>query len=202
MPVEPNDAGDWINRRDERYDTFQSIGDKAKKGKPDTNAVFFNFSNGLATSRDAWVVNYSSEKLWSNIAVMKNTFEESVEVLRNWVNSGEDPKSVIDKRITTDATQISWSRGLREKLVRRVAMQPRNEAERIIRYRPFSAQHAYFGLELVENMSQLPNFFPTIRHANVGIVMPSGNSAAAYSALVQSDPPALTPNGGNQFFPL
>lgn len=42
--IRPNEHGDWINLRDPAFEKFMPIGDKATKGKPDTETVFVSYS--------------------------------------------------------------------------------------------------------------------------------------------------------------
>src|SRR5690606_28717050 len=62
-PITPNSDGDWINQRDERFAAFQALGSK----EPHSNAIFAVHSLGLGTNRDAWVYNYSKERLKENV---------------------------------------------------------------------------------------------------------------------------------------
>lgn len=59
--LQPNKDGDWINQRDEKFDTFIPLIDKDNKANKNT---FFNISsNGVVTNRDSWVYSFSKNNL-------------------------------------------------------------------------------------------------------------------------------------------
>lgn len=186
--ITPNDHGDWINHRDERYDTFQPIGDKATKGKPTTSGVFENYSRGVATSRDAWCYNFSKQALESNMRRMIGNYNSAVD-------GGTE-------QLDRDPTKVSWNRALLTDLAKGKKHGFESPALIPSVYRPFTKQFAYFSREMNDMIYQLPRLFPTPNHPNLAIVMPQGGSAAAFSVLMHNMIPALTPNGGNQCFSL
>jgi len=63
--LQPNEHGDWLNQRNDLFETFIPIGDKEKKQK-ETFFVQF-YSNGVKTQRDAWCYNSSKLQLENNI---------------------------------------------------------------------------------------------------------------------------------------
>lgn len=104
--ITPNAHGDWINHRDEKYDTYQPIGDKATKGKQNTSGVFENYSSGLATSRDAWVINFSSEKMWKNVHLLCRNYQSELEKLKRMTNEGVLSEVPISAQFTNDPSYI------------------------------------------------------------------------------------------------
>lgn len=184
--IVPNEAADWINQRDEKYDTYQPIGDKATKGKPNTPGVFQLYSNGLKSNRDAWVYNFSAEKVLENIMSMVSFYQQQL--------THEKPNM--------DPTKISWSPALlaahkSHKDIKVVATSIRESM-----YRPFCKEQLYSEPSLIERPGLLSKFFPTPVHKNIAIMMPAGKSAEYFSVLMLDMIPALTPNGGNQVFSL
>ena len=184
--IVPNEAADWINHRDENYGIYQPIGDKKDKGKPTTPGVFQLYSRGLATSRDAWAYNFSARAVEENMRRMIEFYNSQIGV--------EQPDM--------DSTKIAWNRSLLTFRAQGRALAFEQESMRNSLYRPFCKQTAYFNRELNDMVYQLPKFFPTPAHKNIAIMMPSGKSAEYFSALMLDMIPALTPNGGNQVFPL
>lgn len=182
----PNEAADWINHRDENYGIYQPIGDKKDKGKPTTPGVFQLYSRGLATSRDAWVYNFSEPAVEDNVRRMIEFYNSQIGV--------EQPDM--------DSTKISWNRSLLNFRAQGRTLAFEQESMRDSLYRPFCKQTAYFNRELNDMVYQLPKFFPSPAHKNIAIMMPAGKSAEYFSALMLDMIPALTPNGGNQVFPL
>ncbi|EPD1446937.1 TPA: helicase-related protein [Escherichia coli] len=58
--IEPDEHNDWLNQRDERFNYFIEMGNKKDK---DSVCIFSTYSRGVATSRDAWVYNFSAKKI-------------------------------------------------------------------------------------------------------------------------------------------
>ena len=189
-PVTPNQHGDWISSRDERFATFQEIGNKSLKGKEATPAIFRQYSNGLKTNRDAWCYNFSREAVASNMRRMIDNYNAAVEA------------GTTAEAINTDSTQINWNRQLLRDLAARKHHLFDKDALRLSVYRPFCTQSVYFAREMNDMIYQLPQLFPTKAHINIAITIPSGPSAANFIPIMYTLIPALTPNGGNQTFPL
>ena len=188
--IAPNQHGDWISSRDERFATFQEIGNKSLKGKESTPAIFRQYSNGLKTNRDAWCYNFSREAVASNMRRMIDNYNAEVQ------------SGTAVGAINTDSTQINWNRQLIRDLTAHKVHKFDRHAIRTSIYRPFCAQEVYFAREMNDMIYQLPQLFPTKGHINIAITIPSGPSAANFIPIMYALIPALTPNGGNQVFPL
>lgn len=186
----PNAHGDWINQRDKNYLKFQEIGDKRTKGKSDTPGVFQKYSRGLATSRDAWCYNFSRQAVESNMQRMIDNY------------NGEVAHRHTSKDCLSDKTQISWNRQLYKDLDRGVQHKFIPSVLQASMYRPFCKQTAYFERSMNDMIYQLPQIFPSPKQPNLGITLPSGPSAQFFMPILYEKLPALTPNGGNQMFPL
>ncbi|UKA56417.1 DEAD/DEAH box helicase family protein [Arthrobacter sp. FW305-BF8] len=158
--VTSNDAGDWVNHRDERYDSFQPMGDKVTKGMPNTTGIFENYSRGLETGRDAWVYNFSASQLESNLRKTISAYNASV-------SSGAR---------NLDPSEISWTSTLAASFAR--GAQLAFDRSAIVKgvYRPFCHQFSYFNGDLIHRTAQLPKFFPTPEHANIAIAFPGPGS--------------------------
>ena len=185
-PVTPNQHGDWISSRDERFATFQEIGNKTLKGKESTPAVFRQYSAGLQTNRDAWCCGFSADNIITNICKLITNYNEGIK------------KNEPD----FDATKISWTRSLRRRYEQNKQLKQDNGYIRQCAYRPYIRQYLYWSSDLIEYTNQVPQFFPTEAHQNITLVLPAGPSAAQFSPIVYTLIPAVTPNGGNQMFAL
>lgn len=184
--IVPNEAADWINQRDEKYDTYQPIGDKATKGKPNTPGVFQLYSRGLATSRDAWAYNFSARAVEDNMRRMIEFYNSQIGV--------EQPDM--------DSTKIAWNRSLLTFRAQGRALAFEQESMRNSLYRPFCKQTAYFNRELNDMVYQLPKLFPTPAHENVAITLPGPGSAGEFYALAVDMIPALGVATSLQVFSL
>ena len=61
QPIKPDRHHDWIGQRDEAYDALYPVGSKATKSGTGDDAIFGLYSRGLATSRDAYLYNFSRD---------------------------------------------------------------------------------------------------------------------------------------------
>lgn len=190
VQITPNEAGDWINQRDETFATFQPIGDKATKGKVNTSGIFTIFSGGLKTNRDPWCYNFSAEAVATNMHRM-------IDAYNRFVAAGETSETV-----SRDRTVVDWNRGLLKDLDQKKAHEFHNTAVQPALYRPFTRSSVYFERSMNDMVYQLPKLFPTPQHRNLSLTIPSGPSAQYFSPIMYELMPALTPNGGNQLFPL
>lgn len=184
--IVPNVSGDWINQRDERYDTYQPIGDKATKGKPGTPGIFQNYSNGLKTNRDAWVYNFSRGSVESNVRGMIDFYNSQLNV------ASPD----------MDSTKISWNRSLLKDRERGIELEFDSESVMVSLYRPFCKQTVYFNRLLNDMIYQLPKLFPTPNHKNVAFFTTGVSVPKPFSVLITNVLPDLNILTANQVFAL
>ena len=183
--IEPNEHGDWISTRDERFATFQEIGNKPLKGKETTPAIFRQYSLGLGTNRDAWCYNFSRRAISHNIARFIDTYNKQI-------NNG---------RQEFDERQIKWSSSLDSAFKRRItASFDGNKIQSAI-YRPFCTQSVYFDSLLNHRTNQLPQLFPTPAHLNISFVVSQGEISKIGPLMINSLPD-LHLVGDAQTFPL
>lgn len=187
--IRPNAQGDWLNQRNDIFGSFIPLGDKKDKENKQT---FFNpvYSNGLATSRDAWCYNSSQTRLQQNI-------QSSIDYYTSMVESGRDTPLL-------DTTRISWSRAFQNDFQKKRTKTFAASAVRQAVYRPFCKQHVYFSTELNEIVSQIPKLFPSPETKNLVICLPGiGGRWVEFSPFMVNDIPDLhLHNDGTQCFPL
>lgn len=187
--IRSNAQGDWLNQRNDIFGSFIPLGDKKDKENKQT---FFNpvYSNGLATSRDAWCYNSSQTRLQQNI-------QSSINYYTSMVESGRDTPLL-------DTTRISWSRAFQNDFQKKRTKTFTASAVRQAVYRPFCKQHVYFSTELNEIVSQIPKLFPSPETKNLVICLPGiGGRWVEFSPFMVNDIPDLhLHNDGTQCFPL
>ena len=64
--LNPNEHGDWLNQRNEEYGTYLPLAPN-KKFDVKSQSIFITYSLGIASARDAWVYNSSSEDVVKNM---------------------------------------------------------------------------------------------------------------------------------------
>ena len=187
--ITPNQHGDWISARDERFATFQEIGNKSLKGKDSTPAIFRQYSAGLQTNRDAWCYNFSQAAVAQNIQQMIFSYNEQLAT----------GVQIYDER------QIKWSSSLEASFKRGLACEFRAEKVQDAMYRPFCQASVYFDMLLNHRTYQLPQLFPAPMHQNVCFVSKQPASPLPYSILMTTRLPDLSLLGassGVQVFAL
>lgn len=199
--IVPNEAADWINQRDEKYDTYQPIGDKATKGKPNTPGIFQLYSNGLKTNRDAWVYNFSTRAVEENVRRMIEFYNSEVDRYRQAASPAKKIK--VDDFITRDSTQFSWDAINKTDIVRGKKGTFDPSKVRASLYRPFCKQSVYFDLtnQFNNRTYQLQKLFPTPDHENIAIIA-SVAGTKDFSVLITDTLPDLHLVGDAQTFSL
>jgi len=197
--LKPNEHGDWINKRNNLFQEFVSIGDK--NNKDNTNTFFIPYySRGLATTRDAWCYNSSNNKLETNIKTSIAFYNNEREKFnsKKKVNPKIKPKGVIE----FDSKKFSWSDGTLSWLLSNRSMKFDLTNIYISVYRPFFKQYVYFDRSLNERVYQLPKLFPSPSTENFVICIPAPGSRKNFSVLISPLIPDLHSNGDTQVFPL
>lgn len=200
--LKPNKEGDWVNKRNEVFDTFIPI-EPSKKFNQLTSSFFTLYSNGIGTSRDAWVFNFSKPNVLSNMKSMVSVFNQQVDDFKKSKQLNSELKSSDFKN--NDTTKISWSSSLIPHLEKgRIAV---FEPDKIIDsiYRPFSKSKLYIGDKMIHRKAQILEIFPNSKIYNK-VISVTGAGNLGFSTLTANLMPDLcftkTGNGGAQLFPL
>ena len=173
--ITPNEHGDWITTRDERFTTFQEIGNKSLKGKETTPALFRQFSRGLETSRDAWCYNFCKS------TVVRN--------MQNMITAYNDQLKTGNQNY--DERQIKWSSSLESTYRRTIAIEYRPDGIRQATYRPFCRTAAYFDNALNHRTYQLAHLYPTAEHENLCFIVKQPASPRPFGCIISDLIPDL-----------
>jgi predicted helicase len=194
--LQPNEHGDWLNQRNDLFETFIPIGDKDdKKG-----ATVFNqfYSRGLASARDAWCYNSSKSGLVKNIQIIIDFYNQ--QRLAFFEKRRTEPSLQVEDFIEFDSTRVTWNRGLKNDLERNKAIIFSNDCVLKGMYRPFFKQNVYFSKELNDMTYQLPKLFPS--HDTKNLVICVSGTTKDGSVIITDLLPDLHFNGDTQCFPL
>ncbi|MBV7295420.1 DEAD/DEAH box helicase [Corynebacterium sp. TAE3-ERU12] len=198
--IDPNSYGDWISQRAEDFLTFPALG--IKRGD-NSQPIFGVFSRGVATARDAWVVNFSKKKLTHNVEDMVSYYNETLQLL----NSDRGNNRTFNEILYRNKSRFSWNRTNKKDIERGVSVSIDTTGFRELSYRPFMRSHLYldFSAKLNDQIYQIRHIFPTPRHDNYGISINSRGSSAPFTAFSTNLVPDLqsVAGAGNpvQFFP-
>lgn len=193
----PNSDGDWINQRNPEFETFVPLGDKSSCSE----VVFSNYSLGVGTNRDAWVLNFSKESLAENMALTMGVYNQEVERYKKAsAKAGEPPK--LEDFVVTDPKKISWSSSLLPNVGRGRTVEFNQSKIISSTYRPYSKQWLYFDGMMNHRVGQWPQLFPTSEHGNIVISSTGIGASKTYSALVTDTVQNLHTLDSAQCFPL
>lgn len=195
-----NENGDWINQRNDIYDTFIQLGEKTDKSNRNTFFVPF-YSNGLKTQRDAWCYNFSNKLLQNNIQQTINFYNKETD---NYINKiRENNKIEIKDILDYNSKRISWTRALIWDSEKGKRLEFDEKAFRVSSYRPFFKQNLYFNKSLNEMTYQIPKLFPNQTATNLLICVSGlGGSKENTTLIVNVIPDLNMLDCGCQCFPL
>ena len=199
--ITPDQYGDWLKQRDDRFRDHIIMGAKADGGDA---RLFERYSAGVQTNRDVWCYNSSKSVLATNMARTIQFFNQEASRFRK-AHGSLDKKSreaQVDAFIDTDASKISWTRSLKQELVkdRLLAFDPECTVHSL--YRPFTKQWLFFSRKLNEYVNQMPRIFPNGRGFNRVICVTGLGGNKEFSCLVSEVLPDVQTFSNGQCFPL
>ena len=163
--LNPNEEGDWINQRNDKFKDFIPLIDKDNKNNKET--FFTMSSNGVVTSRDSWVYSYSKINLEKNMKETIAFYNKENEKILNVRK--KDKNKAIEDIIDTNPKNMSWSRALKKR-ANLYKFDEFNKSDIVISlYRPFTKQYLYFNRFWNETPAQQDKFKKYLSIGTVGI---------------------------------
>ena len=158
--IAPDSRHTWLTEGlHPEFDGFIPIGTKDAKtatGDP-KGAICKVYSNGVMTSRDAWVYNFQKVTLTENVSKMIDFYNDQVS---KWQRS-PSPKANVNDFVAYDDSRIKWDRELRQHLTRGRFGEYFEQKVRKSLYRPFTKSNLYFDRVVNNCVYVLPSIFPT-----------------------------------------
>ena len=194
--IVPDAHGDWFNQRDDSFSRFIQIGEKTLSD----SSLFTKPIVGVCTNRDAWVYNSSLRQLERNLTRSINAFYKARSIFEN--STLKEPKDRVTEAREFVKGEISWSRGLLNKLIKKRLVQPFN-SEKILTaiYRPFIQQYLYYDRDaFVEMPGKWSKAFPKKTSDNL-VICSSGVGSKEFSCLMTNCIVDLQLNFNGQCFP-
>ena len=199
--IKPNPQHDWIDQRDPAFERFVTIGEK---DNPDTDAIFRNYSLGIATNRDAWAYNFSRSALSQNMRRMIDFYNQQVESYRvACEGKSKSERPAVGSFIDRDAKKISWTDGVLKDVERGVSHAYNSDAAVPCMYRPYCKQWLYLDKTFNQRRYQMPRIFPSRNSDNLIIAVVGPGARQPFAALIVNSLADLhlAPDGA-QCFPL
>jgi len=198
--IVPDQHGDWTKQRDDRFGEYIVLGDK----KSAALKLFANFSCGVQTNRDPWCYNLSKAGVTKNMTRMI-AFYNGEAARFNQAFTGLDKKALetkVDHFIDTDPVKISWTRALKQELVKNRRLDFEESCLIPSLYRPFTKQWMYYSRRVNEMVYQMPRIFPNGTVVNRLICMSNVGSKNGFSVLIVGAIPDYQTQFNGQCFPL
>ena len=204
--IQPDARHTWLTEGlREDFETFLPMGSKqAKAAKGEVSDVIFHqFSSGVQTNRDAWVINFNQNSLAENIQQTIKFYNSQV---FNWERR-ENPDENVDDFVSYDSKQISWSSGLKSQL--KGGHTAEFTASKIRRhlYRPFTKTNLFFDRVLNQRVFVFPRIFPTLdTEAENRVICVNRSREKSFTCLITDCIPEHVMTGGfgsaGQYFPF
>tara|TARA_R110000868_G_scaffold53666_11_gene168274 strand:- start:1081 stop:4131 length:3051 start_codon:yes stop_codon:yes gene_type:complete len=197
--LKPNKEGDWINKRNDVFNTFINV-EPDKKFNQKSHSYFVLNSLGLNSNRDPWVYNSNKNKILNDIGRMVENFNVQVENFKELSKYKKiDLKEFIDK----NPKNISWSSSLIPHVER--GNKAIVEKDKIITalYRPFFKQKLYLGDKMIHRRGQIEQLFPlNTLHKNLTITVSGVGSSKGFSPIISDCAPDIQLQMNAQSLPL
>ena len=186
--ITPSKDHDWINKKDDLFQTFIPLGDKKNE---EVKTIFVPFySRGCASARDAWCYNFSKLELGHNMSSMIDFYNKHLEV--------SDTFDFI-----YDSAKISWSDSLQQRAKKNIALTYSAADVALALYRPFCKQNLFYYKPILERTYQMQKIFPTPQSKNLIICVSGLGGPKQHSVLISNEIMDLNClDSGTQCFPL
>ena len=152
--IKPDRHHDWIGQRDEAFQDFYPLGSKATKAGKSDDSIFKLYSRGLATSRDAYLYNFSRTACEENARGVVGDYMGAKRMLE------ENPRCSVEEAARRHSSHLRWDAPLKANLRRRRAATFSPERIWKTSYRPFVKQHCYVDYLLANSKYQQDRIFP------------------------------------------
>ena len=205
--IQPDARYTWLTEGlREDFETFLPMGSKqAKAAKGKISCVIFHqFSSGVKTNRDAWAINFDQDTLATNVQRMTEFYNTQV---FKWQRVVDKSAINIDDFVVYDHEKISWSSGLKQKLMGGYIAEFTPERIRKTLYRPFTKSRFYFDRFMVERVYVFPSIFPTPEtEAENRVICVNISQEKPFTCLITNCIPEHIMTGGfgsaGQYFPF
>ena len=177
--IVPNEFYDWVNQRDPNFDSYIQLGGKQNK-QP---SIFNDYSSGVISGRDAWVFNYSQNRLKKQCESMISFYNLEVDRYKN--TNEELSIDDIKRFVRKDETKISWGGRYWQASFRRCEKQKFDTTDMgIAMYRPYAKAHHFGSNNFNHSFGSMKKIFPTSSASNLAFCTTGTGSSTGFSLLI------------------
>ena len=193
--ITPDEHHDWIGQRSAAFANFYPLGSKDVKAGGVDDAIFRLYSQGLNTSRDPYIYNFSQEACKENAQRMVQDYLAAI------AEKEKDPQFTEDEAARRHSSNIKWNRELQNNLRRKIKNEFDEKFIRKVVYRPFIPTNCYADYIFAAMKYQIDQIFPDSSSENYAICVPNIGGKNPFSALMINVMPDLHFNETSQCFP-
>ena len=197
VTIQPNEHGDWINQRSDRFLKLRSLAAMLGQPKDGPAPIFKLASRGVNTSRDAFVFSSSGDALRKRVPEMIKFYNDQVEQV------------AAEGEIERDPERFSWDGTLEALAQRGLRLEVQDAGFREAMYRPFFKQRLYLDRYMNNSVYQLPRIFadPEVQTPAIVIESKTDTPERTPGILAVNVPPDVKATSGavglaNVLFPL
>lgn len=187
--IYPNPHGDWINQRRDDFEAYMPIASKTRGG------LFNHYTSGIKTNRDAWVYNFSADRLGRNLQAMVSFYNSQLEGFKR------HGKGSVSDFVDRDPHKFSWDRADFPRIERGQRYLVQEENYRVAAYRPYTAMNVYFDRLLNNTVYQQPRVYPAVDAENLCICITGVSSHWDFSVIIARHVPDFHLLDTGQVFP-
>jgi predicted helicase len=196
IQISPNTEGDWVNFRNNVFETFIGL---SGKGKND-NGFFVTNSNGVITNRDGWVYNFSPKGLSNQMSLMIEQFNETSKKLKIALQANS--KIDVKEYIKNQNTIIKWDAKLIDHAEKGIIHTYFDDEVRTSIYRPFFKQFHYFNKDFNWSRCLQHKYYPKSSSINLLITVTGNGSNIPFSVFLTNCIADRQVISNGQSFPL
>ncbi|MCS3859452.1 putative helicase [Salinibacter ruber] len=197
--LEPNQRHTWLTDGVQgEFESYPSIGNKdARASSEEPETIFWEYSLGVSTNRDAYVYDFSRNDLLDRIEEVSTFYNTE---LNRYQRAGK-PNDISD---FLREGALKWSRNLRRAVKSGRKFEHDQKHLRIAHHRPFVQKYLYFQNVAVDERGRNHYFYPPDAE-NRAICISDTGYRSKYSAFICDEPADLhlcATKDGFQCFPF
>ncbi|MGC9293547.1 MAG: type ISP restriction/modification enzyme [Acidobacteriaceae bacterium] len=154
--LKPDARHTWLTEGQRaEWSGFLPLGDKTTKAQESIQAIFRNFSLGVASNRDSYAFNFQRQQIIQSAKGMIDAYSSTLTQY-----AAQHPRPGPDGFIDVEDKRIKWTRQTKHSLKECHACAYDASFIRPALYRPFTSQFHYFDDFWNEERYQMPWLFP------------------------------------------